>query len=597
VLLTGRRLREGAPDTVPPGQTRVAYQDVLDNIRDGVYFVDRERRLTFWNHAATEISGHPRESGQRASRHLPAEAVHGAVKAGRLVCVCSRLHLEDGPGYACFTLPPAQAAHPRRAARRGTRRREPAVLRSPSHAMAPRTDTAAGGMKVTARQLAARAASNEDPALWRDEVCACVGRLFETTYARQGALPPFCVDGHTGQVLGEKDLLPELADYLPLLLAAGRREYVVAQGEIVRRRLARDRLVANPDPGLWPWLRRTNPFYYGDLILGLLLCHDLGMGSWWLEEARRQTDWVIRRFLYRGALVKEVLVPSGLALPASESNSLLMVELLVDLHGRSGGDRHDLELAASLLAPWRELAEADGAVPQLRLLHPALAAVPRFAARRHVYPLYKHNLCFLAALFSLAESRNRPDEKEAAIASALRAARFFRKDDGPFAHAVRRRGPGFSPETASLKGTLLAEHLCDLGVAAHRDDLVSEAASQCRWWLERCHPATGLIAYWENGHETDVDSLTDFAVTLLKLFAATRDQGFRASACGLLRAMLRFHLGEHGLVSSVDTRNGSVCDHRVETRLTSLFLKPWLLLPVAEGIYQDPCLLGLVRDR
>ena len=50
-----------APGGLPDG-ARTTYHEILDNVADGVYFADRERRITFWNRAATEISGHPRES-------------------------------------------------------------------------------------------------------------------------------------------------------------------------------------------------------------------------------------------------------------------------------------------------------------------------------------------------------------------------------------------------------------------------------------------------------------------------------------------------------------------------------------------------------
>jgi diguanylate cyclase (GGDEF)-like protein/PAS domain S-box-containing protein len=33
---------------------------ILDSIQDGVYFVDRERRITFWNSGAEELTGYPR---------------------------------------------------------------------------------------------------------------------------------------------------------------------------------------------------------------------------------------------------------------------------------------------------------------------------------------------------------------------------------------------------------------------------------------------------------------------------------------------------------------------------------------------------------
>ena len=35
------------------------YKDLLENLYDGVYFVDRERKITYWNKGAERISGYP----------------------------------------------------------------------------------------------------------------------------------------------------------------------------------------------------------------------------------------------------------------------------------------------------------------------------------------------------------------------------------------------------------------------------------------------------------------------------------------------------------------------------------------------------------
>ena len=37
------------------------YLEILDNLCDGIYFVDTERRITFWNHAAERITGYRKE--------------------------------------------------------------------------------------------------------------------------------------------------------------------------------------------------------------------------------------------------------------------------------------------------------------------------------------------------------------------------------------------------------------------------------------------------------------------------------------------------------------------------------------------------------
>src|SRR5512141_2290713 len=34
------------------------YKDIIDNLYDGVYFVDRDRNITFWNKGAERITGY-----------------------------------------------------------------------------------------------------------------------------------------------------------------------------------------------------------------------------------------------------------------------------------------------------------------------------------------------------------------------------------------------------------------------------------------------------------------------------------------------------------------------------------------------------------
>jgi diguanylate cyclase (GGDEF)-like protein/PAS domain S-box-containing protein len=48
------------------------YREILDNLHDGVYFVDRERRVTYWNRGAAQISGYGPEQmlGHSCSDHL-----------------------------------------------------------------------------------------------------------------------------------------------------------------------------------------------------------------------------------------------------------------------------------------------------------------------------------------------------------------------------------------------------------------------------------------------------------------------------------------------------------------------------------------------
>ena len=52
--------------------TKITGEKLLDSMFDGVYFVDTERRITYWNAAAERISGYPREKmlGSRCEDNL-----------------------------------------------------------------------------------------------------------------------------------------------------------------------------------------------------------------------------------------------------------------------------------------------------------------------------------------------------------------------------------------------------------------------------------------------------------------------------------------------------------------------------------------------
>lgn len=43
------------------------YRELLDELHDGVYFVDRDRRITYWNRSAERISGFPGPTSTRAA--------------------------------------------------------------------------------------------------------------------------------------------------------------------------------------------------------------------------------------------------------------------------------------------------------------------------------------------------------------------------------------------------------------------------------------------------------------------------------------------------------------------------------------------------
>lgn len=423
-----------------------------------------------------------------------------------------------------------------------------------------------------------------------------VGGLFQEHYTPSGELPCFTVDGRTGKPVGSKDLLTELGDYLPLLAASGWAGYTESQATVIAARLADPTEPLNPDPGALPRLRRQNPFYFSDLLLGLLDCHALGLAGPWLDLARDLTNRMLKFFWLGDGLCKERLAAIGWRLPINESNTLVMAELMLDLY-RADHREEYLDQARRMLEPWLALARAQGAVPQVRFLAFWPRMVPRFSSRSGVYLLYKHNYFFLAALDELARCLDDEALGRAAVDLTLAADQFFSGDQPVPCYQVVRDGSGLRRDTPTLKGTLLAEHLCDLAMGRDRPDLLDRASEQAAFWLDQRNPATGLIPYRLGGRASDVDSLTDFAVTLIKLGAATGRRHWRDAALGLLGAMLDHHMGPYGLYQSLDVMSGEVLDPAVHTRYVSLFLKPWLLLANLDRVYKWPLLMSLVRDR
>jgi diguanylate cyclase (GGDEF)-like protein/PAS domain S-box-containing protein len=73
------------------------YKTILDNLYDGVYFVDRERRINYWNNGAQRITGFKRENiiGKRCMDNV----LNHVTENGTLLCLhgCP-LHatMEDG---------------------------------------------------------------------------------------------------------------------------------------------------------------------------------------------------------------------------------------------------------------------------------------------------------------------------------------------------------------------------------------------------------------------------------------------------------------------------------------------------------------------
>ena len=60
------------------------YLDIINNLRDGIYFVDKERKILFWNQAAQNITGYSAE--EMVGKQCPSSTLNHIDEQGRPLC-------------------------------------------------------------------------------------------------------------------------------------------------------------------------------------------------------------------------------------------------------------------------------------------------------------------------------------------------------------------------------------------------------------------------------------------------------------------------------------------------------------------------------
>src|SRR5512138_2173073 len=73
------------------------YKNVIDNLYDGVYFVDRDRRITYWNKGAERITGYTAEHsiGRRCRDNLLNHVTANGIPLCQEHCPLAAV-MEDG---------------------------------------------------------------------------------------------------------------------------------------------------------------------------------------------------------------------------------------------------------------------------------------------------------------------------------------------------------------------------------------------------------------------------------------------------------------------------------------------------------------------
>lgn len=97
-----------------------------------------------------------------------------------------------------------------------------------------------------------------------------------------------------------------------------------------------------------------------------------------------------------------------------------------------------------------------------------------------------------------------------------------------------------------------------------------------------------------------LDSQTDFAIVLLKIYELTKNRKYLKAAKNITDGTIKHHKYKKGFVEFVNVKTGEKGGHVIETKFLFLLLKLFILLHETENgqkIYKDKLIKDIIRDR
>jgi hypothetical protein len=427
---------------------------------------------------------------------------------------------------------------------------------------------------------------------------------FQQEWTLPGKLPPFELDTE-GHPIGTMDLITDAADYLPLLYVVGAKDYVQEQVSLILQTFYQKQMIVTPRlrRGFLSWIKRSNPFYSTDFLLGLVILHKLEPDLVSVEDLNSITRVILKTYLRDGWMSKEVVFPLGITkypkwrLPISESNSLLFVEILVEIY-RQTQEKEFLIAAERLLECWWEhpFAKQWGVVPQLSICCQLWKKIRRFSNREGIALLYKHNAAMIYGLLGLCRISDINDKWQTMI---------FK-----FADSLKKRFIGDSGEVYyrwednqgqaaenTLGNSIIIAVFLDLYELFHRKQELDISIRIANYYLRNQRIETGLVANSVEDDSSDMDRQTDFAVNLHHLYSLTDDIRYFEAASRITKGQMNYHRTRKGYINTVNVSTGEVINSKIETRYSSLFLKSLLCLKNGKEVWNDPNLRWVLKDR
>jgi len=439
-------------------------------------------------------------------------------------------------------------------------------------------------------------------------------KWFKIDFLGPDGFPVFDLDGRTGKPLSKRNLMPELGDYLPFLLYLGEEDYVNEQIELARIYFEENELLINKEKR--KLVIKTNEGYnirksallpsfsysfaYTDLLLGLLECYELKGDRKNLSLAEKIIQKVFDNFFRDGFLCSYYIPLLGYRIPVSESNTGLYIEILVDLYRFTDKQKY-IKRAEDLAKSWlkTDFVKSYGLFPYYHLLDSKFLLIPSIKQMSKTVTLTKHNYCTLAGMLALYEKTKKEVFKEA-IEKWVEGFEKYLIDEKSIVHTEVEIDNGkITRKGASFNSLFITDFFCDIYCKLNEEKCLLYAKKVADFWLKLQSKNTGLIPNQLDKRATFIDNETDFSVALMKLYSLTGEKKYKNTATNIVNGVIRFHRIKRGYVRSVDAESGEIVDYKIETKFTSLFLKP--LIAIASGneidIYKNQMLYNLLRDR
>lgn len=431
---------------------------------------------------------------------------------------------------------------------------------------------------------------------------------YKTDYLNQRGVPYFEVDGRSGKPLSNRDLIPELGDYLPFLLYLGEKKYVKKQLDSVKKYFSKNILIKNLsipkgipvyEALLYKFIpKHSECFEYTDLLLGLLEIYEQNKN----EDVLRFADHILNKaysLFYKNGFLYDLYFPSlKMKLPATSSLSGMYIELLADFYRLTKNKKY-LNKAMELVGSWSKVEFFDkyGIFPAYYTPNKLIRILPLFKKYNNIAKLNKHNTTMMAGILALYQQTK--DKKLLAIIEKwVSGVKNYFLNKNKIADEVieiknRKKKVLWGAE---IRNFALIDLLADIYQTTKNKECLDLAEKNAKFWINQ-QSDIGLIPFMPKGNYSRFDSQTDMGVAFMKLYELTNKKIYKIVANKLLKAQLNYHHTKYGYVERVNVKTGRIIDYSIETRFTALFLKLLLILEKNKKIYKDDKFYYLLRDR